>query len=779
MEITHKIIISKIGRNSPIFTNFIKEFGNLNIRNVFQKNYNIWKSHFPSFSMIKEPNLNIETSMMDLDINQYYYLLYSYIAWCITNIAKIILPKYNFSSKIIQFFKWTNLITSFEFFNSPNSQNNTQHDHELHFASQDLFSNFLNNILKVNLREQKGMFYTPQILSKFISQLVVDEDILLSSKKILDPTCGTGSILLSITKEIFLQEISKEQKYGLISNIYGNDENPVAIMASILNILNVLKNNGYANQFIEKINGNFFCTNIFDYAELNNENSIKKYDKRLRLHDFDVIIGNLPWNVLNNIEDQTIIENIENISKSFDIFMSWKNRSNLEIATVLFKIIQFNLLSDNGAIIFLLPTSILTASQHSKFRRFVGLKSIKTYHIKPDYFPIHSMIFYGKNTNLKTSLDVEKKIEAYYYSFEDKNDSWKLYKQEILTPSYISYHNNKPLFGKYYSKINSRYDLPIKKSFYHKNINRGVDITPRRLLFVLPESKFLKEKEYSGDIIIKPDLNHPISTQSSNWNIIPFKQTIIDSNDIYPVIKSTNLIPYMLYHNHFAFLPLVLKKGHLSFKKENEMKINSKLHLEKINHIYSKYKKVNSKNNTLKESLCYGKKIYASNLLKPIKVVYPVGGSYCKAAILDQNKTMIDVTFYYLSLNSKAEAYYILAWLNSNLLNLNLHKVCTIGANGSIRVIHMAPWMFPLPKFESNSLQDEIVSISKEIEKYLFFLYDDNGINDFRDFRNYKNKKKRVSLTKIYKILKNDKIYQQLSNKLDEKLIELFTIKQI
>ena len=74
---------------------------------------------------------------------------------------------------------------------------------------------------------------------------------------------------------------------------------------------------------------------------------------------FDLIFGNLPWNVINNIHQPKLRDEIGEIGKNYDIFMSWKNKSNSELATVLICIIQEYLLKKAGIFAFLLPGSIV------------------------------------------------------------------------------------------------------------------------------------------------------------------------------------------------------------------------------------------------------------------------------------------------------------------------------------------------------------------------------------------------------------------------------------
>ena len=309
--------------------------------------------------------------------------------------------------------------------------------------------------------------------------------------------------------------------------------------------------------------------------------------------------------------------------------------------------------------------------------------------------------------------------------------------------------------------------IPIRKSFYFSKVHRGIDITPRRLLFIKHEKNDETRISSSNLVKITPDLSQISSTQSSTWNFIPYQEAIIERSELRIVVKSTDLIPFQLYNSHIVFLPLKIVNGHYQLKPHEELPLNSQNHLILLESIYKSHRKKNSKNRTLYESLSYGNKLANPELLSPLKVVYPVGGSYSKSAILHKNEKIIDVTFYYLAPETINEAYYLVGWLNSNLLNKNIPRVSTVGASGSIRVIHMAPWMFPFPKFNHSELHMKIVEISRSLENYAQGLYR-------KKFALEISEGKKLSLSKIYKIIREDQIYQGKLNEMDNLLHLIF-----
>jgi len=755
-------ITIKFGRNSKFFKDFTKESRLCKNDLFYVSAIDIWKNAFNFTNQVPE-------NMDEI------FIKYSYIAWIISQISKIITNGIIFPTEIWKFFSW---VSELEIRNTIIKSNLEKIfgllNEETQFDTGDLFGSFLNNILELNIQEEKGMFYTPKILGSFMIEKIIEKHPINSKKKILDPTCGTGSILLEIYQNIESRKISKSEKESIFLQIYGFDENPVAILAVMLNIINFSTQNNYSAEFIFKILNNFRCINIFNLFRLKKNHEF--------FQTFYIIVGNLPWNVFNNIQDPNVKMQIEEIGKYFNLFMTWKNRSNLEISTVIFKIIQYYLLTPNGFLIFILPASILTGSQHSKFRRFEGLENINVYYIKPDYFPIHSLIFAADNSltdenfNKQNKKFIPKEINSFYYKFNDHLLKWDLIKKQLELPTFIAKHRRLNLVGKYYSNKFQKKMLPIKKSYYFSKVYRGIDITPRRLLLVKPLKTDKLEYSVSKLVKIKPDLSHATSTQSSTWNFIPYEEATIELSEIKNIVKSTDVIPFQQYRSQLAFLPLKVVGNQYQLKNLEELPPYARNHLELIESVYKSHRIKNSKNKTLYESLSYGNKLYNPNLLSFPKVVYPVGGSYCKAAILHDNTFVIDVTLYYISPKTLDEAYYLLGWLNSKILNRNIPRVSSTGANGSIRVIHMAPWMFPLPKFNNSDLQVEIAKIARSLENYTIELYKCKFSLNVKEKSNLSNivDQKTHSMAKIYKILRKDATYQQKLNDLDELLIRLF-----
>ncbi len=634
----------------------------------------------------------------------------------------------------------------------------------------DFFSLFVQSLMNADFQNEMGIVYTPfKLCSLLFDQLnsSYSQEQMQFPRQVVDPTCGTGRFLLSY---LYLQlkhhkTTLPEYYQEIIFHLYAIDINPLALLAAYANCALFLQSLGVSNYIIASFEQNFLCEDLFNLTE---NFSFQHFS----LHSFDWVIGNLPWNVLNNVEDANLRKKIESRGKQYDLFMTWKNRSNLELATVLVRIIIEFLLKPDGILGFLLPASILTGSQHAKFRRFSFLTDIHAVRFEPDLFPIHSMILFAKFDGNSPIVYKEKTIQLKWFENNHTSDSWNLIKEETQYPSYVNFYRKSTLVGKYFSRSGDYRILPIQKSLYYSKVHRGPDITPRKLLFIQSNPPALSSN--ANLLKIKPQTENIASTQSDQWRETAYSESIVNAQFIFDVVKSTDLLPYQLVSKHQAFLPIEIQNDHYGLVSSERLPLESASHYTHLEEVYRQRQKKTAKNQTLRQSLLYGKKLVNPNLTSPLKVVYPVGGSYSKAAILREQAAIVDVTFYYLVPSSESEAYYLLGWLNSPLLHQNLPRVCTEGAGGSIRVIHLMPWLFPLPQFNpENSLHIRIAANVKNLEKEIHQLYQEK-LSLPHDLPKYRTEK--IPLRRAYKLLRENSAVNHSRKELDKLYWKLFDL---
>ncbi|MGC8622111.1 MAG: Eco57I restriction-modification methylase domain-containing protein, partial [Caldisphaera sp.] len=106
--------------------------------------------------------------------------------------------------------------------------------------TKDLLKRFYQFIVPKQLRHDLGEYYTPDWLAQhLIEEARFDGD---PNKKVLDPSCGSGTFLVEFIKKIILlnrsRSINKKQLCELITqNVVGFDINPIAVLTARTNYL--------------------------------------------------------------------------------------------------------------------------------------------------------------------------------------------------------------------------------------------------------------------------------------------------------------------------------------------------------------------------------------------------------------------------------------------------------------------------------------------------------------------------------------------------------------
>ena len=172
-------------------------------------------------------------------------------------------------------------------------------------------------------KNRKGSYYTPfEVAQNMTKNLDFSK-----GQTFFDPCCGSGAFILS------LEGASPNQ-------IFGCDNDPVAVMIAKINLLLKFKTEVFEPQII-----------LCDY--------LKKHFKL----KFDYIISNPPWGAVVFDERNSPIPTKESFSFFFEK--------------------AFHQLADDGTIKFLLPESVLNVKCHRDFRKFLlentEIKSITKY----------------------------------------------------------------------------------------------------------------------------------------------------------------------------------------------------------------------------------------------------------------------------------------------------------------------------------------------------------------------------------------------------------------
>ncbi|MCI7354095.1 MAG: N-6 DNA methylase [[Actinobacillus] rossii] len=314
---------------------------------------------------------------------------------------------------------------------------------------------------KCQSRKDLGKFYTPKDLCQFmLKELVGDTNSI--GCKIIDPTCGNSEFLLSYIDYINEKHtISRNKELEtLISNIYGNDSNILAITISKVRVffkilfLSNKAENLNLNYIVEKLNENFTSFDVvLEVQRLGNE--------------FDLVIGNPPY-----LEDKRKYENIPNHGNLY--------ANSLQVS--------ISLLKENGKLCFIIPISYVSTPRMKKIRDYI--KNNTRYLKLFNFADRPSCLFTSVHQKLtilvckKSSLNqIEHRVFSSAYNFWYKNEREYMLKNLSLVEV--------EQFDKFIPKIGSTLEKSIFNKIYTQEKNNSIYITLNQKDFSESEGIYL------------------------------------------------------------------------------------------------------------------------------------------------------------------------------------------------------------------------------------------------------------------------------------------------
>lgn len=109
--------------------------------------------------------------------------------------------------------------------------------------ARDLLKKLYHSLLPKEIRHDLGEYYTPDWLAeRLIRQTLGNADLGDSTKRVLDPACGSGTFLVILIKHIKERAARNQQPAAatlelILRNVVGFDLNPLAVIASRTNYL--------------------------------------------------------------------------------------------------------------------------------------------------------------------------------------------------------------------------------------------------------------------------------------------------------------------------------------------------------------------------------------------------------------------------------------------------------------------------------------------------------------------------------------------------------------
>ena len=425
----------------------------------------------------------------------------------------------------------------------------------------------------------------------------------------------------------------------------------------------------------------------------------------------DVIVGNPPWIAQQAMHDSKYKKYLKEKSLEYGLAKGKQvhNIPNMELASLFFCHCVEQYLSPNGIIGFVMPRSILDASQHVEFRKFhnPSVELFLVYDLKKvkPLFRIPSCVIFAQKDS-KTRYPVK--------SIELKGNLHSTNEKLILAEKDLD-------------KITSEF-MPITRernnSPYHKKFRKGADLIPRIFWYV-----DIKSDSFMG---FNPESPHIISSQNKNAKK-PWRDFQLEGNVskqfLFNTIVATDLVPFGILQRRLLFLPILIKDNKVvvldSSDNSEIIHTDTSKYLQDVEKIWSKHSKGTAKTMTTYQWIDYQNKLSNQKTKSKFKVLYVGSATYMTACVLKPNEEytfdidgtplstdcfITDVATYYFDTDDEKEANYLAAIFNSKILDDLITPEQSKGDFGP-RNIHKLPLTFNIPLYDPSS--DQHIKLAK------------------------------------------------------------------
>ena len=229
---------------------------------------------------------------------------------------------------------------------------------------KDVIKPLYESMVPKEMRYLLGEHYTPQNIADYI--LSKCKEFLKDNYKAIDPTCGSGTFLLSLIKD----KIRSNRIEHVFDEVVGVDINPIAVITAKFNYIFAI----YPLMLRNGIKPN----NITIPVYLNNAIFIST-----SIGKFDLIIGNPPW-VRWSVLPADYKSKLKNSLKDEGIFSQDTNYGGVDLnlsALIAYKVSK-NLLNKGGVLSFIFPYGILNNKSYEGFRNLTfGDKTMEIKHV--------------------------------------------------------------------------------------------------------------------------------------------------------------------------------------------------------------------------------------------------------------------------------------------------------------------------------------------------------------------------------------------------------------
>ena len=460
----------------------------------------------------------------------------------------------------------------------------------------------------------------------------------------------------------------------------------------------------------------------------------------------DAIVGNPPWLTYRQSAD-IIRDELRGMSEvRYSIWAGGNQAPHQDIADLFYCRSAELYLKEDGVIGMVMPHSALRTGQHLKFRKGVYVETAKVgrgrarrqrqsmgldFSLKTpwdlqnlvpnDFFPMLASVIFARMSAQYGSRDIAK-IDT-----------------KPLAPGTVEMWSG-PTGTKKVKRtaVKLHHDDGEFHSPYASLSNQGPTITDRRLFFITTEpNKSMFPSP--GTFITYPQ---PGSQDKKKYNIDALKGHVVHEDNLFDVYLGESLAPFVALPPRKAALPIdrqtmTMPLDHSACErnedtgrcKEETCEVDKQRLDGRIAHRWEFMEDLWDANKGENDEKSLSQRLNHHNIMvnqleylqrpsrRIIRIAYATSGEPTAAMIRD-DKAILDAKLYQVACQSRGEAYYLLAIINSRTLGKMVEPFMSKGKFGRVRDLHKHLWKLPIPRFNrTNELHARIANLGRKAEK--------------------------------------------------------------
>ncbi|MFX1507592.1 MAG: class I SAM-dependent DNA methyltransferase [Promethearchaeota archaeon] len=373
--------------------------------------------------------------------------------------------------------------------------------HEIQHST-DILGKIFHGMIPFDLRKFLAAYYTSNVAGEFLSYLAIKND----QVTIMDPACGSGTLLVSAYKRI--KELNGSLEHNqILQKLYGVDISVFAAQLATINLTIQEPANTWKKNNISIID-------FFRFGKDITESQLRK---------FDILIGNPPFTRGDRL-DSNYKDFLESFLRCEGITFNY-NKKYLGLYAY-FLLGSLRLLKKNGVVAFVLPLSFINSSNMKPVLNFILSKLSFKYIITSE-----AQNVFSEQCTFKEILFIAQ-----------KSQNTEPITKFVVLKTVLTRKNFKPL-AKIIENTTGAYEDPnirinlLPQEFLEKNVNLNwiVYLFNREFFSIFNLIRNLDAMSFVNELVQTPryDVDRGLRAGISNFFYLPnkFWKILENSND--------------------------------------------------------------------------------------------------------------------------------------------------------------------------------------------------------------------------------------------------------